>query len=263
MNLDEFLRGLAFEAGSPLLAIDEVRAMFAGDVAAAAAAAERAPTSVGIVPLIGSLGPRAHAEFAHRIDAAAANPDVGHIVLPVDSPGGTVSGTPESAAAVARAQAIKPVTAHVLSLGASAAYWAISPAGKINLNPSAQVGSIGVIGMHMDVSKALEAAGLTPTLVRSAQFKGEGNAFEPLSEEARAHLQSEVDESHAEFVRTVAAGRKVSMAKVNSDFGQGRVMSAHKAVAAGMADHIGSLAETLSGARRKMDSYRRRSAALL
>lgn len=261
--LKAFLERMAFESGTRILAIDEARALYAGDAVGLAAVAAAAPTSVGVVPLVGSLYPRALNDFASRIDAAAANADVGHIVIPVDSPGGTVAGTPEAAAAVARAAAIKPVTAHVGGLGASAAYWAISPSTHVHASPSAELGSIGVMGIHTDLSKMMSDAGIAHTVLRSTPFKGEGNPFEPLGEEARAHLQGQIDEAHDQFVRAVAAGRGVSMAKVNADFGQGRTMGAAKAVDAGMADRVASLADTIAGARRKMTPPRRRSAALL
>jgi len=260
--LKAYLERMAFESGARILAIDESRALYAGDAEGLAALAAAAPTSVGVVPLVGSLYPRALNDFANRIDAAAANADVGHIVIPVDSPGGTVAGTPEAAAAVARAAAIKPVTAHVGGLGASAAYWIASQAKTIHASPSAELGSIGVMGIHTDLSKMMSDAGITHTVLRSTPFKGEGNPLEPLSEGGRDHWLGQVADAHDQFVRAVAAGRGVSMAKVNADFGQGRTMTGPRAVDAGMADRITSLADTISGARRKMTAPRR-SAALL
>ena len=262
LTLEAFLERLAFEAGERILLIEPSRAMYAGDPAFVAAAAEQAPTSVAVVPLIGSQYPGSLSTFAGRMDAAAANADVGHIVVAIDSPGGTYSGTPEARAAVDRAAAVKPVTAHIGGLGASAAYWIASGAKTIVMNPSAEAGSIGVLGIHTDLSKMMSDAGIVHTIIRSTPYKAEANALEPLSEEAKAHLQSQVDEAHGEFVRAVAAGRNVSQAKVNADFGQGRVMGARAAIAAGMADKTGSLADTIAGARRRMASSRR-SAALL
>jgi signal peptide peptidase SppA len=263
MKIDKLLSRLCLEGGSRILAIHEARALHAGDIDFIAAETAKAPTSVAVVPLVGSLYPSDLSAFASRIDAAAANADVGHIVIPVDSPGGTVSGTPEAAAAVARAQAIKPVSAHIGSLGASAAYWIASQAGSISMNPSAEAGSIGVLAVHSDLSKMFGAAGITHTIIRSTPHKAEGSILEPLSEEAKIHLQGLVDETHDDFVRAVAAGRKVSMAKVNSDFGQGRTMGAAKAIAGGMADKTASLGEVLQAARSRVAStYRRRTAGV-
>lgn len=260
LTLQELLTRLCLEGGQRILLIDESRALYAGDAGAATAAAERAPTSVAIVPLTGSLYPKNLADFAGRVDAAAANADVGHIVLAIDSPGGTYTGTPEAAAAVARARAVKPVSAHIGGLGASAAYWVASQAGTVWMNPSADAGSVGVLAVHMEGSKALEDFGVKATIVRSVPYKAEANMFEPLTAEARDHLQGEVDGAHQEFVRAVAAGRGVSMAKVNADFGRGRTMGARAAVDAGMADKIGSLSDAMGAARAKMAAPRRRSA---
>src|SRR5215467_6271108 len=124
-----------------------------------------------------------------RLEAAAANPDVSAIVLDVDSPGGTVAGTPETAAAVRRAAEVKPVVAVANSLAASAAYWIASQASSLVVGPSADVGSIGVISAHIDRSKMLEDMGLRVTVVSAGRYKAEGNPFAPLSDEAKANMQ--------------------------------------------------------------------------
>jgi len=260
LTIEALLQRLVLEGGNRILLIDESRALWAGDPQAAAHAVETAPTSIAVVPLTGSLYPRNLADFASRIDSAANNADVGHIVVPVDSPGGTYTGTPEAATAVARAQAIKPVTAHVGGLAASAAYWIASQAGAIVMNPSSDAGSIGVLAVHIEGSQALEQMGVRATILRSTPYKAEANMFEPLTAEARDHLQGEIDDAHQEFVRTVAAGRRVSQAKVSADFGKGRTMGARQAVAAGMADRVGSLSDVLGAARTRMGAMRRRSA---
>ncbi len=261
MHLEALLRLLALEGGSLILAIDEGRALHAGAPAVLEAAQAQKPTSVGLVGLQGALWPSRLNDFSQRMDAAAANPDVGHIVMAVDSPGGTLTGTPEAAAAVARARAVKPVTAHVHGLGASAAYWIASQAHEVHASPSAELGSIGVLATHLSFAKALAAEGIDPTIIRSTPWKAEGHPFEPLSDEAKAHWQSQVDDAHKDFVRAVAQGRRVTQAKVDSDFGKGRLLSAQQAVDAGMADKISTLGETLAAARTRMTTRRTRSAA--
>jgi len=257
----KILQRLVLDSGSGILAIDETRvAHVARDVAEANAV--RAPTAVAVIPLMGAVYSRGQygmEGFRARLAAAADNPDIGAIILDIDSPGGTYAGTPETAAAVRAAAGAKPVTAVVDSLAASAAYWIASQAGSVVVSPSSEVGSIGVLSVHMDLSQMLEAEGVKTTIIRSTPFKAEGNPFEPLSAEAQANIQAEVDLAHGEFVRAVAAGRKTSMSKVADTFGQGRTVSAARAVQLGMADRIGTMADVLGGLRTK-HAFRRRSA---
>jgi signal peptide peptidase SppA len=251
---------LALDTGEHLFAIDESRVF---REARAASDTANTPTSIAVIPLIGSLRPRGSgsmASFAERVTQAAGNPDVGAIVLDIDSPGGTYAGTPEAASAVRAAAQVKPVTAMVDSLAASAAYWIASQASSIVMAPSADVGSIGVMALHLEISKALEDAGVKPTIMRSVPNKATGNLFEPLPEETKAKIMSDIATAHGEFTQAVASGRKVSRATVDNDFGGGFTMGAAQAVKSGMADRIGTMSDVLAGLRTKSGTIRRRGA---
>lgn len=212
---------------------------------------------VAVVPIYGTLVHRAHdvadasggglvsAEaLAKTLRAADANPDVGTIVLDIDSPGGSVLGIEELGAVVESLS--KPVVAVANSMAASAAYWIASLADELIVTPSGEVGSIGVIAVHEDHSEALAKDGVKLTFVTAGKNKAEGNAAEPLSEEARAHLQSQIDAYYSTFVKTVARGRGVSRATVESDFGQGRMFTAQEAKRLGMVDRVATLDETVA-----------------
>ncbi|MBI3936779.1 MAG: S49 family peptidase [Betaproteobacteria bacterium] len=213
---------------------------------------------VQVIPLMGVItrrpGPLAMLfgatgldTFGERFRGALADPQVQAIVLHVDSPGGGVFGVPEMAAEILAGRGTKPIVAFADGFMASAAYWIASAADSIVAAPSSQVGSIGVLALHYDFSRALDAEGITPTYITSAQYKADGAPEMPLSGGARAHLQAQVDALHRDFVRAVATGRGVSQAKVNADFGQGRVLLAQDAVAAGMADRLGTMETVLAG----------------
>lgn len=199
--------------------------------------------------------------FRAQLAAAAGNPDISAIVLDVDSPGGTAMGTPETAAAVVEARAVKPVVAVVSGLMASAAYWIGSQATEIVATPSAVIGSIGVRMMHADYSRQLERVGISVTSIAAGKYKNELSPFAPLSDEAKAYLQEQVDATHETFIADVAAGRGVSKAEVRNGFGQGRVLDARPALNAKMIDRIASvdavIAQLASG---KGRAWRKRSA---
>ncbi len=267
MTLEEMLRALALDSGETLFAIDDSR--IGGFLRvdhpdlAAAAPAPAAAHGVQVLPLQGALsnrGYRSMADFRARLQAARTNPDIGAIVLDVDSPGGTVAGTPETAALVAQVAQEKRVVAVVDTLCASAAYWIASQASEIVMTPSAEIGSIGVLAVHMDISELLKNMGVTATVFRSVANKADLNPLEPLSPGASDHVNSEIAAVHQDFVRAVAAGRGASLAKVSDQFGKGRTVRAEQAVKLGMADRIGSLSDALANVRTKAGTVRRRSA---
>ncbi len=183
--------------------------------------------------------------LSKSLRGALADPDVKAIVLDIDSPGGTVYGVPEFAEELFRARQTKPVIAQVNDIAASAAYFIASQATEIIVTPSGQVGSIGVLAAHREYSKADEKFGVKTTMVTAGKYKGERNPWEPLSKEAKAALQKEVEQYYEMFVAAVARGRSVPAETVRNGYGEGRMVMAEEALETGMVDRIGTLDETL------------------
>jgi signal peptide peptidase SppA len=263
------LSQLADASGETLLAVDPNRlAADARDGGATPGA------GIAVVSLLGSLTPRGLTFFGRTIapgmdvfrgalGRAAADPNVGAIVLDVNSPGGTYAATPETAEAVRKAGEVKPVIAVVDTLAASAAYFIASQATEVVVTPSGEVGSIGVLSVHLDWSKSLEQDGIKATIIRSRAGKADSNPFEPLTEEALAAIRQSVMEADDDFIRTVAKGRNMSPAdvrKLADEAGLARTVSAKRAVQLGMADRIGTMADVLSGLIKSKAPARRRSA---
>lgn len=194
-------------------------------------------------------------KLGKQLRDAAADSSIAAIVLDVDSPGGSVHGIEELGEEIRAAKAAKPVVAVANSMAASAAYWIASQASELVIAPGAEVGSIGVLAMHVDQSAFNETMGIKPTFVHAGQYKVEGNPHEPLGDDARGYLQAQVDEHYRRFVGAVAAGRGVSRETVLSEFGQGRMVMDHQAVKAGMADRVDTLRNTIT----RLSSARARS----
>lgn len=173
-------------------------------------------------------------DISADVQSALANHSVRSIILDVDSPGGTVSGTPELAQEIADANKQKPVYAFANDLMASAAYWLSAGAQKVYASPSATVGSIGVFMPHVDRTKAFEAAGIKVDLIKSGKYKGAGYPGTSLSEEQRALLQADVNETHDAFKAFVKTYRKTA----KDDAMEGQVFSGAKASAAGLVTSI-------------------------
>lgn len=269
-------RPWAIDANSPewgaILEVLELRA--AGQrlseqeitVRLAAAAAEQGPRAGGgrtgavrVIPLYGVISPRmglmsdmsggTTAEgFSRTFMEAIRDPEISAIVLDVDSPGGNVAGIEEAAAVVRSQRGVKPISAVAAFRMLSAAYYIGAQADEVVASPSAEVGSIGVLGMHQDISEADAMAGIKVTLISAGKYKTEANPHIPLSDEAKAAWQADADRYFGMFVNAVAKGRGVSAETVRTDFGQGRRLMARPALAAGMVDRIDTLEGTIDRA---------------
>ena len=141
---------------------------------------------------------------------AGERADIKAVFLNIDSPGGTVAGTPELAAAVKALNDRKPVYAFSSGLMCSAAYWIASQARAIYATPSAQVGSIGVVQAVIDNTAALDMAGLKVEVFSVGKYKAMGAPGTTLTDDQRGLIQSNLAEIAAEFHDAVLArGRAI------------------------------------------------------
>jgi len=219
--------------------------------------------AVALMSLYGVIAPRASMinslsgpsgtgldEFSQTLQAAVDDPEVGSVVIDVNSPGGSVDMVPETVARIRRAREQKPIYAVANTDAASAAYWLASQATELSVTPSGMVGSIGVYAAHQDVSAKLEMEGRKTTLISAGKYKVEGNPFEELSAEARESIQTMVSGYYDWFVDDVGRGRGVKASAVRSGFGEGRMVGAKAALAEGMVDRVETLEETIHRAMR-------------
>ena len=177
---------------------------------------------VGIIPIKGPMirnpdlvsqilfGATDIEDIMEAVNAAAVRPDVQAVFLDIDSPGGSVSGTPELAQAVADLSKSKYVYAFSGGLMCSAAYWVASQCDAIYVSSSARVGSIGVILPVVDSTEAYQQAGLRVEVFAAGKFKSIGTPGVALSDDQRAWLQSYVEEIAGDFKTAVLArGRSI------------------------------------------------------
>jgi signal peptide peptidase SppA len=190
-------------------------------------------------------------KFSQALRAALSDPSVGQILIDIDSPGGSVAGAPELADEIYQGRSVKPIIAVANSLAASAAYWIGASCTEFYCTPSGQVGSIGVYTTHTDMSKALEKDGLSMTLVSAGKHKTEGNPYGPLSRDAVAAIQRDIDAYYAMFTKGVSRGRGVSIASVREGMGQGRCLLAGSALAEKMIDGIATFDAVVAKMQRK------------
>ena len=195
---------------------------------------------VGIFGLLGQNDWFADTDYTAiraNVRRALADSSVRTIDLVIDSPGGSCLGLPEAASAIAEANRVKPVRAFVTGIAASAAYWLASQASTVTVTPSGEVGSIGVLDMHVGISDALKQAGVEVTAVASSPQKIERAPFTVLSDEARQHMQRGVDEWYGQFLTAIRRGRGARVS-ATGNYGGGRMLSAKAALAEGLVDFV-------------------------
>ena len=202
---------------------------------------------VAVIPIVGSMSHRAtgieamsgmtsYSTLQKQFDAAVNDPNVGSILMDIDSPGGSVAGAFDFRDYLMSKKGTKPVYALARDAMCSAAYLIGSTADKVYATQTARVGSIGVVAMHTDASGKMEKEGLKPTFISAGKFKTAGNPYEKLEGEKLKYLQDSVDESYDMFINAVADARGIDK-KVIRDT-EARVYGGKKAVEIGLADGI-------------------------
>lgn len=157
------------------------------------------------------------------------------ILLTIDSPGGTVMGTPELASLIASRPL--PTVAYTEDTMASAAYYLAAGANAIIGSPSSAIGSIGVFIPWMDYIEQLKQLGLEPNPVVNEGGDLKAMGFNGvLTEIQRAYLQAEVDDSFAQFKNHVLSFRAVP-----DEAMRGQVMDGRLAVDVNLIDQVGEL----------------------
>lgn len=213
--------------------------------------------AIGVLSISGVLSPHSSMfmrwfggtgldDLTKRFQALVDDNGVGAIILNINSPGGSVEGLPEFAETVFNARKSKKIVAIANTMAASAAYWIGTAADEFVALKSSWVGSIGVFTIHHEFSKMLEEEGIATNIISAGKFKTEGNDLEPLTEDAKVHMQEWVDHFYNMFVADVARNRGVTVDAVKEGFGEGRVLPAELAMKESMIDGIETLDQLIA-----------------
>ena len=221
---------------------------------------------VGVVSISGSLvnstswinqylGYTGYPEIRAALIHAAKDPEVKAITLDIKSGGGAVSGVSDTSDLIRMIdKKVKPVYAYSDGMIASAAYWLGSSARSLSVGKVTEVGSIGVLLVHKEMSKYMEKEGITATVLRAGKYKAMGNPYEALSDSAREQIQGQLDQMYTMFVEHVADARGVTYAVADQKMAQGRIFIGQAAVDVGLADKQESFDAFLSGIQRGIDA---------
>ncbi len=227
-------------------------------------------SGIAVIPIVGPLvargdwlttllGATEYGAVADALAAAADDPAVRGILLEVDSPGGEVGGLFDLVETIGsiKAQSAKPLWAVASEAALSAAYAIASAADRLYLTRTGEVGSVGVVAVHLDESGADAIAGLKWTLIRAGARKIDGNPHEPLSPRATANIQADVDTLYTELVALVAGNRGLGGDAIRAT--EAAIYRGEKAVKAGLADRVGTVPQAIADLEAAMEAKRIRA----
>lgn len=237
------------------------KAAYEAHAPSGAANAYAASKEIAVIQVLGPIFPRANlmtmvsgatsiSKMQAQFKAAMEDPNIGGIILNVDSPGGEVTGVSEFAQMLFEARGKKPITAYVPGMAASAAYWLASAADEIVAADTAEAGSIGVVAAYSDDKEAQKKKGITTHEIVSSQSPNKRPDIS--TPEGRKQIQTVVDDLASIFVSTVARNRGVTEDHVLENFGQGGMFVGARAVERGMVDRVGTFEQVVQSFEAKM-----------
>jgi len=202
-----------------------------------------AQTGIEVIPVHGVLVSRGshlngYEGLRAALNKAIADPMVEHIVLDIDSPGGSAVGAFELAADIRAATKIKPITGLVNFMAYSGGYLIASACTEVVVSLTSGVGSIGVVASHMDRSKMIEGMGVKVTTVFAGAHKNDLSPNEPITEQSLQVLNEVVQESYQLFTTHVADYRGRDVAEIIAT--EAACYRGSAAIAIGLADRLES-----------------------
>lgn len=218
---------------------------------------------IAILPVLGTLvrrssyigaasGLTSYHDIEAMAEAAFADPMVKAVLLEIDSSGGEAGGVFDLAQRLRQlAQTSgKPLWAIADEAALSAAYAIACAADRIWLTRTAEVGSIGVVAVHVDESVADAKAGMTYTFLHAGAHKVDGHPHAPLPAPVAADIQADIEQLHRQFISLVAGLRRLTPEAIRDT--EARVYRGEAALQAGLADQIGTRAEAITALQRQL-----------
>jgi signal peptide peptidase SppA len=211
---------------------------------------------IGVLPILGTLvrrgtwldamsGLTSYSEIMAGFDEMMMDSSVRAVMLELDTPGGEAGGVFDLSQHIREVMDYvgKPVWAHANEMAASAGYAIACAANEIWIPTTGEVGSIGVLAAHLDVSEADRMLGERWTYIYAGEEKVDGNMHEPLSDRALETIQSDVDALYDMFVDLVSQNRGIAAEKIRDT--KAGMFRGRKAVESGLADEFGTFDEAL------------------
>jgi protease-4 len=238
------------------------RAVFADDYARYARQVKKAQADgklrIGVIVAEGDIldgdqppGSIGGESTARLIREARLDKTIKALVLRVDSPGGSVMASEEIYRELKALHAAgKPLVVSMSGYAASGGYYISAPADEIWASPATLTGSIGIFAIIPTIDRTLGKIGVSVDGVGTTPLSGQLRIDRPLSEEARALLQSQISRGYDEFLERVASGRGKTREQIDA-IAQGHVWAGSDARRLGLVDQLGSFNDAVKAAARR------------
>ena len=191
-------------------------------------------TSTSIFNLLaGSTG---YDAIGQSLLSFANDESVDNILMVMDTPGGSAQGISELSDLVKDIGKYKPITAYASGGALSAGYWLATSANDLKASRTGELGSVGAISTFVSVAKSLEEKGVEVYVSRSGKEKALLNSMEPISDEAKAMLDSKTKYLHGLFIEGVIKNRPSLTMKSQSSWAEGASYFADQAIEVGLLD---------------------------
>jgi protease-4 len=217
---------------------------------------------IAIIPLSGAIMGDASEKFDRLLTQIERDKGVKALVVEIDSPGGTVTGSDEIHHRLLRFKsehANIPVVISMASLAASGGYYVACAGDYVFAQPTTLTGNIGVLMPQYNVSEMFEKWGIKETTIEStgATYKNAGSMFRPEKPEDRAYIQDIADKAFTQFKSVVSTGRQGRLKKPLAEIANGKIYMAADAAALGLIDQVGYLNDACDHAATKAGLNRR------
>jgi protease-4 len=204
---------------------------------------------VAVVEIHGVIGTRVREPvYARLFDAIARNRRYQALLLDINSPGGSATGSDLLYHSLQRVARQKPVVAYVSGVGASGGYYLCCAASKVVALPTALVGSIGVIYLRPILEQLLGKVGIELAVFKGGRLKDMSGFWRGPTDEESEKFQGLIGEMYDTFVSVVGQGRSLEEGQVR-DLATGELYTARRGREMGLVDELGDfdLALNLAG----------------
>jgi protease-4 len=185
--------------------------------------------------------------IAGALREARLDPEVGAVVLRVNSPGGSALASDVIwRETVLLKEAGKPVVASMSDLAASGGYYISCAADHILAQPNTITGSIGVFGVLPSAGKLLkERMSLDFDGVKLHEHADALSMHTPIQGKALDAVNESVTQVYDSFIERVAEGRGMTVEAVDA-VARGRVWTGQDAMDIGLVDGMGNLKDAVA-----------------
>lgn len=203
-----------------------------------------------IIAINGIIDARQSERFCQQIRAAARDKSVKGLIIRINSPGGTISGSDQIYHQIRqfRRDSDRPVVAFIQGVAASGGYYTAVACQQIMAEPTAITGSIGVMLGHFVFGELFEKKlGIKPVILKSGQKKDWPSSFEPPTTEQLDYLRQRLLEpAYQRFVDIVREGRRDIISDQRlQDLADGGIFTAPQAKENGLVDQVGYLDDAI------------------